>query len=136
MHVLCSAAILTQDDHEQLQQAAAYICSPAEPLWQDQLTAAEMHALLALLLPNKPAAKVLECLDTRGPLPFSIVRQVRCCILLYDCLAAALAVPELCSNCLQAANTRGRAENFYIDLLQGTKGSERIALCLSVLCVV
>jgi hypothetical protein len=119
---------LTQSDYEQLQQAAAYICSTPGPFGQEQRTAAEMHGLLTQLIFVNPAVKVHECLDTRGALPFSIVRQVRCCILLYDCLAAALAAPELCSSWLQAANTSGRATQVYSELQQGTQGCECIAL--------
>jgi hypothetical protein len=125
-HALCSAVILTQDEYEQLQQAAAYICSPAGPFGPEQRTAAEKHALLAQLTFIQPAVKVHECLDTPGPLPFSIVRQVRCCILLYDCLAAALAVPGLCSSWVQAAGTSSTTERFTA-LLQGMQGSECIA---------
>jgi hypothetical protein len=77
-----------------------------------------MHTLLSLLLPMRPGKKLQECLDAPGPLPFHIVRQVRACILLSECLAAALAAPGLCRSWLQEDE-----EARHQALMQGMHGS-------------
>jgi hypothetical protein len=130
---LHGAANITQDDYMQLQQAAAYICSPEGPFGTDQLDEVERCALLALLMLLKPGVKVQECLVTRGPLPFHIVRQVRCCILLYECLAAALAVAGLCSSLMQQKMEGGSQEQLLALLLQGAQGCEcnQVACCVT-----
>jgi hypothetical protein len=46
-------------------------------------------------------SNLCECLTPPAPVPFHVVRQVRCCILLADCLAGCLRVPGLCRRWLQ-----------------------------------
>jgi hypothetical protein len=50
-------------------------------------------------------SNLCECLMPPAPVPFHVVRQVRCCILLADCLAGCLRVPGLCRRWLQHKET-------------------------------
>jgi hypothetical protein len=85
----------------------AYMLGPAGPLQkldhhqqqqrqQQQYTQTEQLTLLQHLLSvDEPYGKLFETLVTPGPVPFHVVRQVRCCILLAECLAGCLRLPGL-----------------------------------------
>jgi hypothetical protein len=84
---------------------AAYLLGLAGPLQQQQQqqqkqqqsTYTEQLALLRQLLAvQEPYWRLLETLAMPGPVPFHVVRQVRCCILLAECLAGCLRAPGLC----------------------------------------
>jgi hypothetical protein len=105
----CRAATISQEQYEQLQQMAAHLLGRAGPLHnlnqqqqQQQYTQTEQLELLHhLLTMEEPYRKLFNPLILPGPVPFHVVRQVRCCILLAECLAGCLKVPGLCRKWLQ-----------------------------------
>jgi hypothetical protein len=85
---------------------AAYLLGFTGPLQQQQQQQQQQQneqlALLQhLLTVEEPYRKVFETLMTPGPVPFNVVRQVRCCILLAECLAGCLRLSGLCRQWLQ-----------------------------------
>jgi hypothetical protein len=112
---------------------AAYLLGPAGPLQkldqrqqqqqkQQQYTNTEQLALLRhLLAVQEPYWRLLETLVMPGPVPFHVVRQVRCCILLAECLAGCLRLPGLCRRWLQQETVPLDYVNQHFALQEGAK---------------
>jgi hypothetical protein len=126
----CSPSSIT-DNYEQLQQGAAYILQAVslagqQQQQQQQQDAAQISVLFIKLLPT--SSHILNTLQhslvVPGPVPFRVVRQVRCCILLAECLAGCLKVPGLCRKWLQQLTIlpEASAKMGYNTLLKGMAG--------------
>jgi hypothetical protein len=108
---------------------AAYLLGPAGPLHkltqqqqQQQHTQTEQLVVLQhLLTVEEPYRKLFETLAAPGPVPFHAVRQVRCCILLAECLEACLRVRGLCSRWLQQETADGVNLEQHCVLQEGTR---------------
>jgi hypothetical protein len=97
---------------------AAHLLGPAGPLQQQQQQLALLQHLLAV---EEPYRKVYETLITPGPVPFHVVRQVRCCILLAECLAGCLRALGLCRQWMQQETAAGGYAQQHCVLQKGAR---------------